>query len=100
MDILRTGYLTDIGMEIVPHHLLNRHGSLAGSEYEAVKKHPLAGERRLRTMGYQSETVLAIIRSSHELLDGSGYPEQLRGDCIPFGARIVAVADAYDALTS
>jgi adenylate cyclase len=100
MDILRAGYLADIGMEIVPHHLLNRRGSLAGSEYDAIKKHPQAGERLLRTMGYQSETVLGIIRSSHELLDGSGYPERLRGESIPFGARIVVVADAYDALTS
>jgi adenylate cyclase len=100
MDILRAGYLADIGMEIVPHHLLNRRGSLGDTEYEAIKKHPLAGERLLRTMGYQSETVLPIIRSSHELLDGSGYPERLRGEAIPFGARIVVVADAYDALTS
>ena len=100
MDILRAGYLADIGMEIVPHHLLNRRGSLGGSEYEAVKKHPQAGERLLRTMGYQSERVLAIIRASHELMDGSGYPERLRGDAIPLGSRIVVVADAYDALTS
>jgi adenylate cyclase len=100
MDILRAGYLADIGMEIVPHHLLNRRGSLAGSEYEAIKRHPLAGERLLRTMGYTSETVLSIIRSSHELLDGSGYPERRRGDEIPFGSRILVVADAYDALTS
>jgi HD-GYP domain-containing protein (c-di-GMP phosphodiesterase class II) len=89
MDILRAGYLADIGMEIVPHHLLNRRGSLGGSEYEAVKKHPQAGERLLRTMGYQSERVLAIIRASHELMDGSGYPERLRGDAIPLGSRIV-----------
>ena len=100
MDILRGGYLADIGMEIVPHHLLNRRGSLGGSEYEAVKKHPQAGERLLRTMGYQSERVLAIIRASHELYDGSGYPEKLRGEAIPLGSRIVVVADAYDALTS
>ncbi|MGH7341621.1 MAG: HD-GYP domain-containing protein [Candidatus Rokuibacteriota bacterium] len=100
MDILRAGYLADIGMEIVPHHLLNRRGSLGASEYEAVKRHPQASERLLRTMGYQSESVLSIIRSSHELLDGSGYPERVRGDCIPLGARIVVVADAYDALTS
>jgi adenylate cyclase len=100
MDILRGGYLADIGMEIVPHHLLNRHGSLGGSEFEAVKRHPQAGERLLRTMGYQSESVLSIIRSSHELLDGTGYPAGLRGEGIPIGARIVVVADAYDALTS
>jgi adenylate cyclase len=100
MDVLRAGYLADIGMEIVPHHLLNRRGSLAGSEYDAVKQHPFASERRLRALGYQSESVLAIIRATHEHLDGSGYPEQLRGDTIPIGARIVIVADAYDALTS
>ena len=100
MEILRAGYLADIGMEIVPHHLLNRRGSLVASEYEAIKQHPLAGERLLRTMGYTSENVLAIIRASHELMDGSGYPQQLRGEAIPFGARILVVADAYDALTS
>jgi HD-GYP domain-containing protein (c-di-GMP phosphodiesterase class II) len=100
MDILRAGYLADIGMEIVPHHLLNRRGSLSGSEYETIKQHPLAGERLLRTMGYTAESVLAIIRSSHELLDGSGYPDGLRGETIPLGARIVVVADAYDALAS
>jgi HD-GYP domain-containing protein (c-di-GMP phosphodiesterase class II) len=100
MDILRAGYLADIGMEIVPHHLLNRRGSLSGSEYETIQQHPLAGERLLRTMGYTAENVLAIIRSSHELLDGSGYPDGLRGDTIPLGARIIVVADAYDALAS
>jgi adenylate cyclase len=100
MDILRAGYLADIGMEIVPHHLLNRRGALASAEYEAIKRHPQAGERLLRTMGYTSENVLGIIRASHELLDGSGYPARLRGEEIPLGARIVVVADAYDALTS
>jgi HD-GYP domain-containing protein (c-di-GMP phosphodiesterase class II) len=100
MEIMRAGYLADIGMEIVPHHLLNRRGSLGASEYEAIKQHPTAGERLLRTMGYTSENVLAIIRASHELLDGSGYPRQLRGEAIPVGARILVVADAYDALTS
>jgi HD-GYP domain-containing protein (c-di-GMP phosphodiesterase class II) len=100
MDVLRAGFLADIGMEIVPHHVLNRRGALSGPDYEAVKKHPQASERLLRTMGYQSASVLAIIRASHELLDGSGYPEGLRGDAVPLGARIVAVADTYDALTS
>jgi adenylate cyclase len=100
MNTLRAGFLADIGMEIVPHHVLNRRGSLGHSDYEEVKRHPAAGERLLRTMGYQSEAVLSIIRCSHELLDGSGYPDGLRGDCIPLGARILVVADAYDALTS
>jgi HD-GYP domain-containing protein (c-di-GMP phosphodiesterase class II) len=100
MDVLRAGFLADIGMEIVPHHVLNRRGALSGTDYDAVKRHPEASERVLRTMGYQSEGVLGIIRASHELLDGSGYPAGLRGEDIPLGARIVAVADTYDALTS
>ena len=100
MQILRAGYLADIGMEIVPHHLLNRRGSLARLGMPLDRLVLGAGERLLRTMGYTSEHVLEIIRSSHELMDGSGYPERLRGEAIPFGARIVAVADAYDALTS
>jgi HD-GYP domain-containing protein (c-di-GMP phosphodiesterase class II) len=100
MDVLRAGYLADMGMEIVPHHLLNRPGSLSAAEYEEIKKHPLESERRVRAMGYDSENVLAIIRASHELHDGSGYPDHLRGDDIPLGARIVVVADAYNALTS
>jgi HD-GYP domain-containing protein (c-di-GMP phosphodiesterase class II) len=99
-DILRAGFLADVGMEIVPHHVLTRRGALSDVEYETVKQHPLASERALRTMGYDSEGVLAIIRASHEALDGSGFPENLRGEAIPLGARIVAVADAYDALTS
>jgi adenylate cyclase len=99
-EILRAGFLADIGMEIVPHHVLNRRGSLSDVEYETVKQHPVESERVLRTMGYDNEGVLAIIRASHEALDGSGFPERLQGDAIPLGARIVAVADAYDALTS
>jgi HD-GYP domain-containing protein (c-di-GMP phosphodiesterase class II) len=100
MDVLRAGFLADIGMEIVPHHVLNRRGALSGADYEAVKKHPQAGERLLRTIGYQSDSVLEIIRASHELVDGSGYPAGRRGDEIPLGARIITVADTYDALTS
>lgn len=80
--------------------MLTRRVALSDVEYETVKQQPLASERLLRTMGYDSESVLAIIQASHEAMDGSGFPEQLRGDAIPLGARIVAVADAYDALTS
>jgi HD-GYP domain-containing protein (c-di-GMP phosphodiesterase class II) len=100
LDVLQAGFMADIGMQIVPHHLLNRRGGFTASEYELVKQHPTEGARLLRSMGYESESLLAIVRSSHEAWDGSGYPEGLRGEAIPQGARIVAVADTYDALTS
>jgi hypothetical protein len=60
------GFLADIGMEILPHHVLNRRGALSSADYDAVKKHPEASERLLRTMGYTSDGVLSIIRASHE----------------------------------
>jgi HD-GYP domain-containing protein (c-di-GMP phosphodiesterase class II) len=100
LDIVQAAFAADIGMEIVPHHLLNRHGRLSASEHDVVKQHPVEGVRLLRGMGYESEALLAIVRASHEAWDGSGYPHGLRGDAIPLGARIVAVADTYDALTS
>ena len=100
LEVLQAGYLADIGMQIVPHHLLNRRGGFSGTEYELVKQHSTEGARLLRNMGYENEALLAIVRASHEAWDGSGYPDGLRGEAIPQGARIVAVADTYDALTS
>ena len=98
--MLQAAFVADVGMEIVPHHLLNRGGSLSAGEYDLVKQHPTEGVRLLRKMGYDNEAMLAIVRSSHESWDGSGYPDGLRGESITRGARIVAVADTYDALTS
>ena len=100
LDVLQAAFVADVGMEIVPHHLLNRGGSLSAGEYDLVKQHPTEGVRLLRKMGYDNEAMLAIVRSSHESWDGSGYPDGLRGESITRGARIVAVADTYDALTS
>src|SRR5699024_2879120 len=79
---------------------LNRRGGFTASEYELVKQHPTEGARLLRSMGYESESLLAIVRSSHEAWDGSGYPEGLHGEAMPQGTRIVAVDDTYGALTS
>ena len=100
LDVLHAGFVAYIGMEIVPHHLLNRRGAFSSTEFELVKQHPAEGVRLLRSMGYESEPLLAMVRDSHEAWDGSGYPNGLRGEDIPRGARIVAVADTYDALTS
>jgi adenylate cyclase len=99
-EILYAGFVADIGKEIIPHHLLNRKGSLTASEFEEVKKHPVESTRVLKKLGYDSEIMVEIIRHSHEHMDGSGYPDNLKGEDIPLGSRIVAVSDAYDALTS
>lgn len=99
-EILYAGFVSDIGKEIIPHHLLNRTGSLSVREFEEVKKHPAEGTRILKKLGYDSELMFKIIRHSHENMDGSGYPDGLKGEDIPLGSRIVAVADAYDAMTS
>ena len=100
LDILQAGYLADLGKVIVPHHLLNRAGSLNKEEFEEVTKHSRESVRVLRQMGYENQGLFKIIETSHESLHGSGYPLGLAGDQVPMGARILAVADTYDALTS
>lgn len=100
IEVLQAGYLADVGKAIVPHHLLNRAGGLNKEEFEQVAKHSRESVRVLRKMGYQDQALFEIIESSHEHFNGSGYPEGLSGDKIPIGARILAVADAYDSLTS
>ena len=99
-EILSAGFVADMGKEIIPHHLLNRKGSLRNTEFEEVKKHPMEGLRVLKKHGYVAEALLNIVRHSHESFDGSGYPDGLKGEEIPLGARIVSVADTYDAMTS
>lgn len=99
-DILHAGYIADIGKEIVPHHLLTRNGTLSSREMDLIKEHPAEGASSQRKMGYDNEHMLNIVRHSHENFNGSGYPDGLSGDAIPLGSRIIAAADAYDALIS
>lgn len=100
LDILRAGFVADIGKEISPPHLLNRTGRLTGSELDTVRGHPAESVRILRKMGYENEAMLTYVLHSHEYFNGGGYPDGLQGEGIPLGSRILAVADAYDALTS
>jgi HD-GYP domain-containing protein (c-di-GMP phosphodiesterase class II) len=67
-------------------------------EYEEIQRHAVFGARLVASLG--DPTLTAIVRHHHERLDGSGYPDRLRDDEIPLGARIIAVADTFDALTS
>lgn len=100
-EILHAAYFADLGKEIVSHHLLNRSlGSLSASEFAEIKKHPVEGTRILKKMGFDSKHLLEVVRHSHENFNGSGYPDGLAGKQIPLGARIILVADTYDALTS
>lgn len=89
----------DIGKINIPDSILNKPGKLSPSERGIIEKHPLLGYEMCNNLGFMKDE-LSIIRSHHEKWDGSGYPDQLRGEQIPLMARIVAVADVYDALTS
>ncbi len=91
--------LHDVGKMLVPDRILKKPGALDADEREAMKLHCIAGERILSKKPF-FETARLIARSHHENWDGSGYPDGLGGESIPLPARIVHVADVYDALTS
>lgn len=97
---LRTaGRLHDIGKIGLPEQLLHKRGALEPGEFEMVMRHPILSERICAPMTTLQE-VLPLIRHHHERFDGSGYPDGLAGEAIPLGARILGLADAFDALTS
>ncbi len=91
--------LHDIGKTAIPEAVLNKAGPLDAHEWEFMHRHTLIGERIVLAAPALAGTAL-LIRSSHEHLDGSGYPDGLRGEQIPLGSRIIAVCDAFDAMTA
>jgi putative two-component system response regulator len=95
----RAGVVHDIGKVVVPDSILLKPGPLSLDEIAVMRKHPVVGERicaPLKTL----RLVLPIIRHHHEKQDGSGYPDSLHGDEIPLSARILQLADVFDALTT
>ena len=93
------GVLHDLGKIAIPDAILLKPGPLSGAEFAAMRQHSVEGERiclSLRSVAHY----LPIIRHHHERVDGAGYPDHLTGAAIPMGARIVAVADAWDAMVS
>ena len=99
-ETLRLGALLhDIGKIGVPDEILRKAGALTAAEFESIKEHPSAGARILRSIPFLSPHI-PIVELHHERPDGRGYPYGLRGDDIPLAARIVHVADAFDAMTS
>jgi diguanylate cyclase (GGDEF)-like protein len=93
------GRLHDIGKAAIPAAVLDKPGPLTDREWEFVRRHPAIGERIVLAAPALANTA-EIIRSSHERIDGHGYPDGLAGDDIPIGSRIIAVCDAFDAMTS
>jgi putative two-component system response regulator len=94
------GELHDIGKIGTREAILNKPGPLTPEEFQHVKEHSALGEKILSPFLSQSPVVLRIVRSHHERIDGSGFPDGLRGEKIPLEARIVAVVDAFDAMTT
>jgi len=95
--LFRGGYLHDIGKISIPDAILFKQGLLSPEEWDVMRSHPVRSEEICRTMKSLG-TVLPIIRNHHERWDGSGYPDGLAGEDIPLLARILQVADIYDAL--
>jgi putative nucleotidyltransferase with HDIG domain len=91
--------LHDIGKIIVPTEVLNKPGKLTDEEWAIMKRHPEAGLELVADIDFPGD-IHAIIRNHHERWDGAGYPDGLSGEDIPFAARILCVADVYDALTT
>jgi len=93
----RASLLHDIGKIGVPETVLLKPGSLTQSEFDLIKDHPGAGARILEAIPFL-EAVVPVVRYHHERWDGTGYPEGLVGEAIPYLARILAIADAFDAM--
>ena len=99
-EVLRRGAaLHDIGKIAVPDAILDKPGRLTAEEYEVIKRHPAEGVRIVEPLRSLRDTI-PLVRWHHERLDGKGYPDGLYGGAIPLLARILAVADVYDALSS
>lgn len=97
--IYRAGLLHDVGKIRVPKEVINKPGRLTDEEFELMKIHPVAGFRIISGISWDKRICYAA-RFHHERFDGSGYPDKRAGEEIPFLARIIGVADAYDAMSS
>jgi HD-GYP domain-containing protein (c-di-GMP phosphodiesterase class II) len=103
LDVLyRTALLHDIGKIGVPDTVLLKEGKLTDEEFDLIKAHPLIGVNILKQVqpAHEITALLPGVRSHHERIDGRGYPDGLKGEEIPYFGKIIAVADAFDAMTS
>jgi HD-GYP domain-containing protein (c-di-GMP phosphodiesterase class II) len=91
--------LHDVGKVEVPEEILNKTDRLTASEWDVMREHPAAGERLVAGAHFPLQ-VMPMIRHHHERWDGAGYPDRLVGEEIPLWARLLSIADVYDALTT
>jgi diguanylate cyclase (GGDEF)-like protein len=98
-QVARAAELHDVGKVAVPDAILHKAGPLTEVEWSFMRQHTIVGDRIL-SAAPALEPVAKLVRASHERYDGSGYPDRLAGDDIPLGARIVAVCDAFHAMTT
>jgi len=99
-DLKLGAELHDIGKIGTSDTILNKPGPLTEDEFQSIKRHTVDGEEILRPIFLERPAILGIVRSHHEHLDGSGFPDRLEGQAIPHEARIVSVVDAFDAMTT
>ncbi|WP_249009552.1 HD-GYP domain-containing protein [Conexibacter sp. DBS9H8] len=92
--------LHDVGKVAIPDGILHKPGPLTTEERAVMERHPVIGAEIIAEIPFLAGDAAAVIRSHHERWDGSGYPDRLAGDAIPLAARIFAVADVFDALTT
>jgi HD-GYP domain-containing protein (c-di-GMP phosphodiesterase class II) len=97
--VAQAGLVHDLGKIGIPEDILRKPGALSPAEWELMRGHPLTGAQILAPLEFFEDGAV-IVRHHHERLDGTGYPDRLSGEAIPIGARIVAIADVFDALTS
>jgi diguanylate cyclase (GGDEF)-like protein/putative nucleotidyltransferase with HDIG domain len=98
-EIRLAGLLHDIGKVGIPEPILNKSGPLDASEWETMKTHTELGAKILEPLEAMKRIRL-MVRHHHEFYDGTGYPDRMEGERIPHGARVIAIADAYDTITS
>jgi diguanylate cyclase (GGDEF)-like protein/putative nucleotidyltransferase with HDIG domain len=98
-EIRLAGLLHDIGKVGIPEGILNKSGPLDAAEWETMKTHTELGAKILEPLETMSRIRL-MVRHHHEYYDGSGYPARLQGEAIPYGSRVIAIADSYDTITS
>jgi HD-GYP domain-containing protein (c-di-GMP phosphodiesterase class II) len=98
-QVVRAAELHDVGKVAVPDAILRKPGPLSEAEWGFMREHTIVGDRIL-SAAPALQGVAKIVRASHERYDGRGYPDRLRGEEIPLGARIVCVCDAFNAMTS
>ncbi len=92
--------LHDLGKAMIPLHILNKPAKLTDAEFAVIKTHPTKGFELALQQRISDEEMLTVVRGHHERWNGNGYPDRLRGEAIPLPARIAAVADVFDALTT